>query len=406
MAISLLDSGNSGAVATSATTTVGVTVSAGAGNRKLLVGITLEDFTGNAAPATVTFNGQELVALGLAVPGATNNQQSACRTIFFEQFEGGMPAPGSHNITVTWTATTGGAVVAYWLVDGVRQDQLATGGANGSNNGGASGTTLTTSITAGDTGAFLASVAYRNNTGGTLQLTAPGSSTTSIDTNAGVGGSRLSAGHKLAGLTAGANNATWTFASTTDRRSMAVVVVNPITAAILTADATFTAQSATSLATLARARQASAAFTAQAATSLATLSRGRAVAAAFVAQAATSLATLLRTRNLTAAFTAQAASSLAQLTIVGNKSADAAFTAQAASSSATLSRGRAAAAAFTAQSASSLATLDLTVNRTIVAAFQAQSATSLATLSVPPPPPFVPSWRPYRRGRPTPSGLW
>lgn len=228
MAISLLNSGNSGAVATSSTTTVAVTVSAGNGNRKLLVGIAIESASGNVAPATVTFNGQELVALGLQVPSTSQNPNSLARTVFYEQFEAGMPGNGSNNLQVTWSATTGAALVAYWLLDGCRQDQTATGASTSVTQGtGGAATTLTAAIAAGDTGSFLASVGYRNNTTGSLQLTAPASSTTHIDSGAGGGGNRLAAASKLGSLTAGSNNATWTFSSTTDRRSMSVVVVNP-----------------------------------------------------------------------------------------------------------------------------------------------------------------------------------
>ena len=222
MAVSLLTSGNSGVVTGNGS--VNVSVTTGAGNRKLLVGIAIES-SANADVASLTFNGQELVALGLEVPGTPTNPNSFARTVFYEQFEGGMPADGTSALAYTWSSATGDKAVFYWLVDGANQGALATGAEASVLQGGASGSTLSDTIAADDAGAFLASVAYRNNTTGTLQLTAPASSTMVADLSAAGSGARLSGGHR-AGLTVGSNTVTWTFSTTTDRRCLSAVVVN------------------------------------------------------------------------------------------------------------------------------------------------------------------------------------
>ena len=224
MAVSLLDSGNTGVV-TGGSTSINVTVSAGAGNRKLLVGVACESST-NALPSSITFNGQDLVSLGLEVSGTLQNPDSFASTVFYEQFDGGMPSPGTSALAVTWDSATGDKAVFYWLVDGCDQGNLATGAGNNVAGAGGAGTTIGTSITAGDTAAFLASVGYKNNTTGTLQLTAPGSSTTDGDLSGAGSGDRLGGGHKTGSLTAGSNTVTWTHSSES-RRAMSVVVVNP-----------------------------------------------------------------------------------------------------------------------------------------------------------------------------------
>jgi hypothetical protein len=224
VAISLLTSGNSTAQ-TGNSFNVPVTVSAGNGNRKLLIGVVTE--TATATITSITFNGQELVGLGLQVPGSEAAPDSgAARCVFFEQFEGGMPTPGSHNISCVFGGA-GDKVVFFWLVDGARQDQLATGAQNSLNNTGSTVATLSQTIAAADAGAFLASVGYRNDNATSLQLTAPASSTMVADLTIS-GGGRAAGGSKLGGLTAGNNTVTWTTQATAQqRRALSAVVVNP-----------------------------------------------------------------------------------------------------------------------------------------------------------------------------------
>lgn len=223
--VGLLDSGNSGVV-TGGSGSVGVDVTTGNGNRKLLVGFTCESST-NTDVATLTFNGQELVALGLQVPSSEANPNSFARVKFYEQFEGGMPADGTATLSFTFTSATGDKAIFFWLVDNARQDQLATGAQNSVLAAGGAGTTIGTAITAGAAGAFLASVAYKNASTGTLTLTAPAASTTDADLNGAGSGDRLGGGHKAGSLSVGSDTVTWTHSSEA-RRALSVVVVNPV----------------------------------------------------------------------------------------------------------------------------------------------------------------------------------
>lgn len=128
---------------------------------------------------------------------------------------------------------------------------------------------------------------------------------------------------------------------------------------------------------------ATAAFTAQSASSAATVLRARSVDAAFTAQAATAAATAVLGHPTSATFTAQSATMAATGTVTGNKTATASFAAQAASAAVTASHGLPASAAFQAQAAASATTASVVGTKTLTAAFAAQSATMAATANVP-----------------------
>jgi len=410
VAITVLDSGSSAVVA-AAELTINVTVSAGSGNRKLLVALACE---GDIEFSAVTFNGQNLVSLGLEVPDSHGlSDDGLGQGIFWEQFEGGMPAPGTHAITTTVTGGTGGeGRLFYWLIDGARQDQIAEGANAAQGNSGTTQATTSTTISSASADGFLASVFYRNDNATSINLTSPTPTAQTTDLTCS-GGGRLRGAHKLEGLTAGSNTVTWTTqASGQQRRALSAVTVQPISGASLTiGTAAFASGAATVSSTASRGRAASVvAFVAGAATVAATASHGLPVpvaafaagsatmavtaesahpisVAAFTAGPASLSATLLAANTIgTAAFVAGSASLETSATVTGNRSVDsAAFAAGSASLAASVSRGRAvSSASFAAGAATFSAETDITVERLVsVAAFEASAASMSVTASSP-----------------------
>jgi len=410
VAITVLDSGSSAVVA-AAELTINVTVSAGSGNRKLLVALACE---GDIEFSAVTFNGQNLVSLGLEVPDSHGlSDDGLGQGIFWEQFEGGMPAPGTHAITTTVAGGTGGeGRLFYWLIDGARQDQIAEGANAAQGNSGTTQATTSTTISSASADGFLASVFYRNDNATSINLTSPTPTAQTTDLTCS-GGGRLRGAHKLEGLTAGSNTVTWTTqASGQQRRALSAVTVQPISGASLTiGTAAFASGAATVSSTASRGRAASvAAFVAGAATVAATASHGLPVpVAAFAAGSATmavtaesahpisvaaftagpaSLSAILLAANTigTVAFVAGSASLETSATVTGNRSVDsAAFAAGSASLAASVSRGRAvSSASFAAGAATFSAETDVTVERLVsVAAFEASAASMSVTVSSP-----------------------
>jgi hypothetical protein len=226
--MALLTSGVSAAyTGTSASATVAVT--AGAGNRKLIVGFAMES---NVTVTALTFNGQDLVALGLEIPLTDISTDSASRCIMFEQFDAGLPASGDTALAATFSGSaTGGGRMFYWLVDGVRQDQVADGASgqvvNGATPGPATFQTDETFI-AGDDDRALFAVAYRNDNETSILLTTP-SSATHIDA-AGftiAGGGRVNGSSKVGSMGTGTVRPTWTTQTTgQDRRTGCACMLN------------------------------------------------------------------------------------------------------------------------------------------------------------------------------------
>lgn len=226
--MALLDSGVSAAF-TGTSATVDVSVTAGAGNRKLIVGIAMESVV---TVDELDFNSQDLVALGLEIPltGITTDGVSSC--IMFEQFEAGLPASGTHTITATFSgAATGGGRMFYWLVDGVEQGELAEGASGNILNGGSSTSTFQTDETfvAGDDGRACFAVCYRNDDATSILLTTP-SSATHIDA-AGftiAGGGRVNGSSKVGSMGTGTVRPTWTTQATAaNRRTGSACMLNP-----------------------------------------------------------------------------------------------------------------------------------------------------------------------------------
>lgn len=226
----VLDNGSSSTF-TGSSTSVNVAVSAGAGNRKLIVGIAMESAVSVTA---LTFNGQDLVALGREIPNTAIVTNSAATCIMFEQFEAGLPASGSTALALTLSGSaTGGAKLYYWLVDGLRQDQTGQGGSGQVTNGAAPGpATFQTdeTFTVSSTDCFLAAVAYRNDNETSLLLTTPASATLVADVTIS-GGGRLSGSHKNGGFSVGTVRPTWTTQTTgQDRRTGAAALFDPVSA--------------------------------------------------------------------------------------------------------------------------------------------------------------------------------
>lgn len=177
-----------------------------------------------------------------------------------------------------------------------------------------------------------------------VTLAAPSTYTLAETTNsAGAGadnGLRQAVAFK-AQVTAGAENpGVFTGAGAGDDWGAITLALRPAGAgASLTATGAFTAQSASSAATVLLARSASASFTAQAAASSATAVLGHPATASFTAQSAASsaTATVAGNRTATAAFQAQDASFQATATAANDKTLTAAFTAQSATMAATVS---------------------------------------------------------------------
>lgn len=379
--MALLDSGSTSTF-TGSSASVNVAVTAGSGSRKLIVGIAMESAVTVTA---LTFNGVDLVDLGLEIPltGIVTDAVSTC--IMFEQFEAGLPASGSTALALTLSGSaTGGGRMFYWLVDAVRQDQLAEGGSGQVGNvSGSSTSTFQTDETfpTGDDARVICGVAYRNDNATSLLLTTPSSATNVADVTV-TGGGRVSGSAKVGSMGTGTVSPTWTTQATgQNRRTGAACVLNPVTSASLTADAAFTAGAATSAATASRGREATAAFAAGSATAAATLTRARDASAAFQAGSASSSTTAVRGHPATASFAAGSASFSATVDVSGNKTATAAFSAGSATMAATAIRARTAQAAFSAGSAAMAATATVGGNKSLTAAFSAGPAAFSASLA-------------------------
>jgi hypothetical protein len=226
--VALLTSGVS-ADYTGTSTSATVAVTAGAGNRKLIVGFAMEAAVDVTA---LTFNGQDLVALGLLVELTDISTDGVSRCLMFEQFDAGLPASGDTALSATFSAAaTGGGRMFYWLVDGVRQDQIAEGASGQLANGGTSVATFQTDETfaSGEDDRALCAVAYRNDAATSILLTTP-SGASNIDA-AGftvAGGGRVNGSHKVGSMGTGTVQPQWTTQATAaSRRTGAAVVLNP-----------------------------------------------------------------------------------------------------------------------------------------------------------------------------------
>jgi hypothetical protein len=226
--VALLTSGVS-ADYTGTSTSATVAVTAGAGNRKLIVGFAMEAAVDVTA---LTFNGQDLVALGLLVELTDISTDGVSRCLMFEQFDAGLPASGDTALSATFSAAaTGGGRMFYWLVDGVRQDQIAEGASGQLANGGTSVATFQTDETfaSGEDDRALCAVAYRNDAATSILLTTP-SGASNIDA-AGftvAGGGRVNGSHKVGSMGTGTVQPQWTTQATAaSRRTGAAVMLNP-----------------------------------------------------------------------------------------------------------------------------------------------------------------------------------
>lgn len=338
--MALLTSGSVGF--TGSTASVSVAVTAGNGNRKLIVGIVGETAV---TPTALTFNGQDLVALGLEIPLTAITTDGVSSAIMFEQFDAGLPSSGSTTLSLTMSGSaTGGARMYYWLVDGVRQDQLAEGGSGQIANAGSSTSTFQTDETfvAGSTDRAIFAVAYRNDNATSLLLSTPSSPTLVIDTTV-TGGGRVSGSSKVGSIGTGTVRPTWTTQATgQNRRTGAACCLNPATGASLTATASFSSGAASASASALRARAVS--------------------SAGFSSSAASASASALRAQAVNAAsFSASSSSVAASASVAGNRTASASFASGDASAEAAISRGREATASFSSAAASAAAELAITL---------------------------------------------
>lgn len=398
--MALLDSGATAQV-TGTSASASVAVTAGAGNRKLIVG-----FAGES-PATVTaltFNGQDLVANGLLIANTDIFTDGVSGCQMFEQFEAGLPSSGSFTLSATFsTSTTGGVVMYYWLVDGVRQDQLADGGSGEISNSGSSTSTWQTDETfvAGEDDRALFAVGYRNDAATSLALTTP-SGATNFGSTTLAGGGRVVGSHKVGSMGTGTIRPAWTTqAANQNRRTGAAAMLNPLSGASLSLTAAaLSAGSATiSVASSLGHPITAAALQASQAAVAVDASRGRDLAAALASGSASVSVAASRGRELVAALEASGASLSAPLELahpltvgLASSAADVAVsasrgralaTALAAGSAAlstAFSRGRSLGASLQASDASLAAPLGLT--RPLSVALQAGSAAVGAVLSV------------------------
>jgi hypothetical protein len=216
MAISILDQNDAAGTGTGATPSI--TLTAGAGNRRLIVAYSEED---TSAPGTITmtFGGNALTQRVSVAP------DSSARTAIFDLLEANMPANGSQTLSITAGSSAPGWAYSYWLIDGADQGTPTTN-SNSVLNGGAAGTTIGTTVTAAAAGAFLCAGMYKNNSTSTVTMTAPASSTLTLDTAGADASERLAFGHKLGSLSVGSNTVTFTHDSQT-RRCIAAYLVEP-----------------------------------------------------------------------------------------------------------------------------------------------------------------------------------
>ena len=219
----LLDSGSTSTF-TGSSASANVTVTDGAGNRKLIVGVAME--APGVSVTGLTFNTQNLLEVDDA--GIVTDGVSTC--IMFEQFEAGLPASGSHQLALTLSGNAAdGGRMFYWLVDSVRQDQLAVGASGQVSNSGSSTATFQTDQTfeAGEDERVLCAVGYRNDNATSLLLTTPASATLVADETV-PGGGRVSGSSKVGGMGTGTVRPTWTTqASSQNRRTGAAVMLEP-----------------------------------------------------------------------------------------------------------------------------------------------------------------------------------
>jgi hypothetical protein len=228
--VALLTSGSS-ATFEGTSTSATVAVTAGAGNRKLIVGFSGEALGSGVTVSALTFNGQDLLPLIVDLTDITTEGFGRC--VMFEQFEAGLPASGDHTLSATFSTTWGGRMY-YWLVDAVRQDQLAEG-ASGQivNSPDNNNTTWQTDETfaAGEDGRVLCAVAYRNDEATSLTLTTPSGATLVADVTVSSGGTvtaRSSGSHKVGSMGTGTVRPTWTTETAgATRKTGAAVMLNP-----------------------------------------------------------------------------------------------------------------------------------------------------------------------------------
>lgn len=333
MAISILTQG--GAVGSGTSASPSVTLTAGAGNRRLIVAIAEETIP--PGTWTITYGGVGMSTI--LVDADTTDGAATVR--MFELLEASLPANGARTLSMSATAA-GDWAYYYWIIDGATQ-AAASVGFGFVANAGAAGTTISTgtgtgsnSPTVSAAGAIICAGAYKNNSTSTVSMTAPASSTTDQDVAGGGASSRLAFGHKLGSLTPGTVTVTFTHDSVS-RRCVAAYVAEPAASGPTISGAAFAAGSATMAATAVRGHPVSSAgFAAQSATMAATGVRGHPVStASFTAGSATMAATASRGRSAAAASQASSAS-FAAAAVLGHPITAAAFQAGSASFAATL----------------------------------------------------------------------
>lgn len=373
MAISILTQGGNGTQTVLTNLSQSVTLSAGAGNRRMFVVIGAE----NTSPTAVTYGGN---ALALVTDGTTTCDQSTDAIAYIAVWtlrESQMPANGARTLAVTFSGS-GNDVWMYWYIcDGVDQTTNVRSVSVGEVSGaGAAGTTISATspavLNSNDTNALLIAGGYKNTNTGTLTLSAPASSTTdesSGDTPTAGSGLRVSAAHKLGSIGTGSITTTYTLSSSQARRAIVAMLVNPsAVSGPSISSAAFAAQSATMAATAVRGHPiSSAAFAAQSATMAATAVRGHPISsAAFNAGSATMAATAKRGHPVSSAAFAAGSATMAATAVRGHPVSSAAFAAGSATLAATVSVGGGrviTAAAFAAGSASFAATASVATDR-------------------------------------------
>jgi hypothetical protein len=174
---SVLTSGSSSLI-TTADPSQSITLSAGNGNRALVVGVVMEHDFG--ALFEVTFGGQ---SLSVVTDGTTNAQLDDASGAASVQFhilrEADMPSDGSQSIVLdTSGAATNGMAFAWWLLDGVAQDAnvvdvtIAT----------STGTPLSADVTASAAGDIVFAASYANDVASQgSTLTIAGGAVTDMD---------------------------------------------------------------------------------------------------------------------------------------------------------------------------------------------------------------------------------
>jgi hypothetical protein len=223
---------------------VNVSVSAGAGNRKLIVGLAMESAVSVTA---LTFDGDSMLGGEIANTVIVTNSAATCG--MWEMLEADLPASGTISLALTLSGSaTGGGRLFYWLVDDLDQAEAVQGGSGQVTNGAAPGpatfqTDETFDVDSAD--CFLAAVAYRNDNETSLLLTTPASATNVADVTI-AGGGRLSGSHKNGSFSVGTVRPTWTTQTTgQDRRTGAAAIFHPAAADPVEVSGGFTLAAAT-----------------------------------------------------------------------------------------------------------------------------------------------------------------